>query len=104
MARSKPMAKTAVQLDATIDAALEMVIISDLRMPHMDGPALYLELSTRRPELAARMVFVTGDTLGADVTGFLSDSGAPVIEKPLDPGEVSRRVQTMLGGRTVART
>jgi PAS domain S-box-containing protein len=72
------------------------LIISDLRMPDMDGPALYRELVAQRPELAERMVFVTGDTLGADVTGFLSEIGARVIEKPLDPHGISRKVQALL--------
>ena len=40
------------------------LILSDLRMPDLDGPALYRELAARRPELLARLVFVTGDTLG----------------------------------------
>jgi PAS domain S-box-containing protein len=72
------------------------LIISDLRMPDMDGPALYRELSRLRPALAARMLFVTGDTLASDVTDFLSGSGANVIEKPIEPGEVRRHVQDLL--------
>ena len=54
------------------------------------------QLARERPELAPRMVFVTGDTLGADLTGFLSEIGARVMEKPLDPEEISRKVQTLL--------
>ena len=72
------------------------LIISDLRMPDMDGPSLYRALAERRPELLTRLVFITGDTLAADITGFLSETGANVIEKPLDPPEVSRRVQALL--------
>jgi CheY-like chemotaxis protein len=72
------------------------LIISDLRMPDMDGPALYRALAERRPELLTRLVFITGDTLAADITGFLSETGASVIEKPLDPPDVSRRVQALL--------
>jgi CheY-like chemotaxis protein len=72
------------------------LIISDLRMPDMDGPSLYRRLVRERPELARRMVFVTGDTLGADLTGFLGEIGARVLEKPLDPDEISRKVQTLL--------
>jgi PAS domain S-box-containing protein len=72
------------------------LIISDLRMPDMDGPALYRALAERRPELLTRLVFITGDTLAADITGFLSETGANVIEKPLDPPDVSRRVQALL--------
>ena len=72
------------------------LIISDLRMPDMDGPSLYRALASARPELAARMVFVTGDTLAADLTGFLGEIGARVLEKPLEPAELSRRVQALL--------
>jgi PAS domain S-box-containing protein len=72
------------------------LIISDLRMPDMDGPTLYRALAERRPELLTRLVFITGDTLAADITGFLSETGAKVIEKPLDPPEVSRKVQALL--------
>jgi CheY-like chemotaxis protein len=72
------------------------LIISDLRMPDMDGPALYRALAEHRPELLTRLVFITGDTLAADITGFLSETGASVIEKPLDPPDVSRRVQALL--------
>lgn len=75
------------------------LIISDLRMPDMDGAALYREIATQAPELAERMVFVTGDTLAADMTGFLSEIGARVIEKPLDPGAISDIVQRLLAER-----
>jgi DNA-binding response OmpR family regulator len=71
-------------------------------MPDMDGPALHRELCRIRPELAARTVFITGDTLAADVTGFLSQTGLPLIDKPIDPGEVRRRVQAFLA--SLART
>ncbi|MEM7025338.1 MAG: PAS domain S-box protein, partial [Pseudomonadota bacterium] len=74
------------------------LIISDLRMPDMDGPALHRELSQTRPDLAARTVFITGDTLAADVTGFLAKTGLPLIDKPIDPGEIRRRVQAILAG------
>ena len=57
-------------------------------MPDLDGPALYRELTAQRPELLSRIVFMTGDTLGGDMTGFLTDTGARVLEKPLDPAGV----------------
>src|SRR4029453_6619266 len=36
------------------------LILSDLRMPELDGPGLYRELERRRPELLSRIAFVTG--------------------------------------------
>ncbi|HMR32681.1 MAG TPA: PAS domain S-box protein [Geminicoccus sp.] len=68
------------------------IIVSDLRMPDLDGPGLWRELKSQRPELAARMIFVTGDTLGADASRFLAEAEVPVMEKPLDLAELRRRV------------
>ena len=39
------------------------VILTDIRMPDLDGRALYQEIERRWPERAGRVVFVTGDTL-----------------------------------------
>jgi PAS domain S-box-containing protein len=75
------------------------LILSDLRMPDLDGPALYRELATERPELLGRLVFMTGDTLGGDMTGFLSETGVRVLEKPLEPAVLIARVQAFLASR-----
>ncbi len=58
------------------------VIISDLRMPVMDGPTMYSELSRTLPKYVNRIIFVTGDTLSPHVHSFLSQNPVPVIEKP----------------------
>jgi PAS domain S-box-containing protein len=78
------------------------LILSDLRMPDLDGPALYRELAARRPELLARLVFMTGDTLGGDMTGFLTETGVRVLEKPLDPASLIAKVQAFLASRETA--
>jgi CheY-like chemotaxis protein len=64
------------------------LVISDLRMPELDGPGLYRELGARFPEMLDRIFFVTGDTLGSGVRDFLDEAGVPVIEKPFEPADV----------------
>jgi two-component system NtrC family sensor kinase len=65
-------------------------ILCDVRMPGIDGPALYSWLNDHRPHLAARIAFVTGDTLGAAAGGFLAHAGRPILEKPFVPAELRR--------------
>ncbi len=39
------------------------VILCDLRMPELDGPAFYDILTSQDPSLRQRVIFLTGDTL-----------------------------------------
>jgi len=67
-------------------------ILTDIRMPDIDGRALYHEIERRWPGQAGRVIFVTGDTLASALREFVSESGQPVIEKPFLPSEVRRVV------------
>jgi CheY-like chemotaxis protein len=58
------------------------LILSDLRMPELDGPGLYKELERRRPELLTRIAFVTGSAQSAGMEQFLTQSKAPILYKP----------------------
>jgi PAS domain S-box-containing protein len=71
------------------------VILTDIRMPDLDGRALYREIERRWPERAAHVVFVSGDTLASNLREFAAESGRPVIEKPFLPGDVRRVVAEM---------
>jgi two-component system NtrC family sensor kinase len=71
-------------------------ILADIRMPDLDGRALYQEIERRWPGRAARVVFVTGDTLASTLREFVSESGRPVIEKPFMPNEVRRIVAELV--------
>jgi CheY-like chemotaxis protein len=72
------------------------LILSDLRMPDLDGPGLYHELNARTPAQARRMVFVTGDVLAPETERFLGAAGLPVLEKPIDPYDLRLRVRGFL--------
>ena len=70
-------------------------ILTDIRMPDIDGRALYQEIARRWPERTRRVVFVTGDTLASTLREFVNASGRPVIEKPFMPGEVRRVIDDL---------
>ncbi|MDJ1015332.1 MAG: ATP-binding protein [Paracoccaceae bacterium] len=59
------------------------VLITDLRMPVMDGMALWEELRRSGLHPTSAVGVVTGDTLGSEVRRFLEDTRVPVAEKPL---------------------
>jgi CheY-like chemotaxis protein len=73
------------------------LILSDLRMPDLDGPALHRALASSSPDLARRMVFVTGDVLTPETARFLAETSLPVIEKPIDPYDLRLKVRAYLG-------
>jgi two-component system NtrC family sensor kinase len=74
------------------------VILTDIRMPDVDGCALYEEIERRWPGRARRVVFVTGDTLASALRDFVQASGRPVIEKPFLPSEVRRVIAELADG------
>lgn len=85
-------------LDKLRDGTYDL-IISDLRMPHLDGPGLYREVARRHPQLVRRMIFVTGDTLGPESAEFLRRSAAPTFGKPFEPDDVRRVINQVLHAR-----
>jgi PAS domain S-box-containing protein len=85
------------------EAALEKLaaggyelILSDIRMPELDGPSLYWELERRDRRLLNRMIFLTGDTLSPGTREFLEKTGAPCLSKPFALSDVRDIVQRVL--------
>jgi PAS domain S-box-containing protein len=73
------------------------LILSDLRMPGLDGPSLYRIIEKRKPALLSRLAFVTGDTLSPKIKRFLRGAGRPYIEKPITPREVRELIRRVSG-------
>jgi CheY-like chemotaxis protein len=73
------------------------LVVSDVRMPDLDGAALIAALRTIRPGLARRLILITGDVLGAETSEAVRASGLPVLEKPLDMAALRREVRRLLG-------
>lgn len=74
------------------------LIVSDFKMPGMDGEAFYRTLRERLPSYTDRIGFVTGDSMGRTVTRFLDDSGRPFIEKPILKEDLASLVLKLGGG------
>jgi CheY-like chemotaxis protein len=74
---------------ASSEAALDLidkeeydVVISDVRMPGIGGQGLYQQVKKRHPELAGRIIFITGDTISDSTYAFLQNVGNPHVGKP----------------------
>lgn len=74
------------------------VVLSDLRMPELDGLGLFREIEQRYPDLLRRFVFITGTSEHTDYHGFIDDVKVPVLTKPFDMMNLVRVVQTRLAG------
>lgn len=68
------------------------LLLSDLRMPDMDGQVFYAELKLNWPNLAERVIFITGDMLNESIKHFLKTTGRTVIEKPFVPDDIRQTV------------
>jgi len=74
------------------------VLLVDMKMPGMDGPAFYEALRQSHPDLARRVVFSTGDAGGEGTSQFLDDAGNPVLGKPYDLASLVATVSRVAGG------
>jgi len=76
-------------------------LITDVRMPGMDGYALVAAARKERPELAILMVTAFGDVDGA--VRALQGGADDYLTKPVNLLELRRRVETQLERRLLAR-
>jgi CheY-like chemotaxis protein len=72
------------------------VILCDLHMPGLDGPAFYAILVRQYPALRQRVIFLTGNTSGAANKTFLTQSGRPWLRKPSPIATIRRAIQDVL--------
>jgi CheY-like chemotaxis protein len=75
---------------ARLDGGQYDIVISDLKMPRMDGIQLFDALRERHPHMVGRIMFVTGDVIGTDAERFLADSGCRWLAKPFRLSELLR--------------
>ena len=74
-------------------------VISDMRTPGgVDGAQVYAWIATHRPELASRVVFITGDIANEETVATLRATGAPCVEKPFRVQQFIDVIWRTMGG------
>ncbi|MBI2206096.1 MAG: GAF domain-containing protein [Candidatus Rokubacteria bacterium] len=61
------------------------LIVSDVRMPDVNGEEFYRTATAADPLLGQRFIFITGDTANPESWEFLQQTRVPVLEKPFTP-------------------
>jgi len=86
------------------DEAIDLVnrcrfdgIITDIKMPGPGGVGLYRYITDVYPDLAGKMIFITGDILGKETRSFLSATDCVYLEKPFKLDDLLNALSTVLG-------
>jgi CheY-like chemotaxis protein len=73
-------------------------IISDMRTPGgVNGADVYDWIISHRPQLASRLVFITGDIANEDTAETLRRTGTPCVEKPFRVQQFISVVEQTMG-------
>jgi two-component system NtrC family sensor kinase len=73
-------------------------VVSDMRTPGgVNGADVHAWIAQHRPELAKRIVFITGDVANDETVATLRKTGAPCIEKPFRVQQFISVVEKTLG-------
>jgi signal transduction histidine kinase/CheY-like chemotaxis protein len=73
-------------------------VLCDLRIPGMDGQALYDAVRAARPEQSARFVFLTGGPTTEGHAEFLRACSQPVLEKPFAMEQLDEALAQIIAG------
>jgi CheY-like chemotaxis protein len=72
------------------------VILIDVRMPGMNGTEMYSRILEKMPEMKNRIIFITGDVMGADIKVFLNQNKLPYLAKPFDIELLKKQIDVII--------
>ncbi|HEX9112563.1 MAG TPA: response regulator [Terriglobales bacterium] len=73
-------------------------VVSDMRTPGgVDGAQVYAWIAANRPQLASKLVFITGDIANEETATTLRRTGAPCVEKPFRVQQFISVVEKTIG-------
>jgi signal transduction histidine kinase/CheY-like chemotaxis protein len=70
-------------------------ILSDMKMPGLDGEAFFKEVELLYSDYIKRFAFVTGDVMSPHVADYLESTSALYLEKPVAPAELIALVEEL---------
>ncbi|HEY2824329.1 MAG TPA: response regulator [Gemmatimonadales bacterium] len=74
-------------------------VLLDLRMPTMSGQTLYHVILTQWPQLADKVIVMSGDPEAGDHGGWLELYDLPVVPKPFELQSVYTAIDDLVAGR-----
>ncbi len=74
-------------------------IVCDLMMPDVSGIAVHGWLELHRPELARRVVFLTGGAVTLESQRFVASTTNPIVTKPAPPSVIVDAIEHVREGR-----
>jgi DNA-binding NtrC family response regulator len=73
-------------------------VVSDMRTPGgVNGADVHAWVVRNRPELASRIIFITGDIANEETVATLRDTGVPCVEKPFRVQQFLSVVEKTMG-------
>ena len=76
------VSSSAIEALQLLEQSTYDLLLCDLRMPEMDGEGFLTALSYRDPDVAGKVVFMTGDSASKDTQRLLESTDRPVLIKP----------------------
>jgi DNA-binding NtrC family response regulator len=73
-------------------------VVSDMVTPGgVNGAGVHAWIAQHRPQLASRIVFITGDIANEETVETLRQTGAPCVEKPFRVQQFIEVVEKTIG-------
>jgi PAS domain S-box-containing protein len=72
------------------------VILTDVRMPGISGIELYAHILEKMPAMEDKIIFITGDVMGADIKDFLMQNNLSYFAKPFDIEALKMKICAMM--------
>mgnify|MGYP003395154484 CR=1 FL=1 len=87
------MCESGIELLGNLDSCAPDLLLLDVMMPGLDGPATLTELRKRVPPNETPVIFVTARRQASEVRDYLGLGALAVIPKPFDLATLAQRIK-----------